>query len=235
GAFQVSVADPVATASTVMLNGPSHATSSRSETLIRISDQVRTSPAPGVPDNRPVDSSKSAHSGAFTMSNVSVSPSASRAVGLKRYCSPTCTVLGGVPVIVGRVFAGGGSSGGGSSGGGSCGGGSSGGGSSGGGSSGGGSSGGGSSGGGCCGGGSSGGGSSGGDGVVTRIENGGSVVVAWPSLTEITMFRYLPASAFVGTPSSVPVASSNDAQLGRFRIPKESESPSASSACGTNR
>src|SRR5690554_6012319 len=120
------------------------------------------------------------------MLNVSVSPSASLAVGLKLYCWPTCTVLAGVPEIVGGLLAGGGGSlGGGSLGGGSLGGGSLGGGS--------------------LGGGSLGGGSLGGSlGATTRIVKGGSVVVAWPSLTEMTMLRYLPVCASDGTPSRVP-------------------------------
>src|SRR5690606_40652344 len=69
----------------------------------------------------------------------------------------------------------------------------------GGGSLGGGSLGGGSLGGGSLGGGSLGGGSLGGSlGATTRIVKGGSVVVAWPSLTEMTMLRYLPVCAADG-------------------------------------
>src|SRR5690606_23443835 len=69
----------------------------------------------------------------------------------------------------------------------------------------------------------------------TVISNGGSVVVARPSVTAITTSRYRPALACGGTPSSSPVSASNDAHGGRLLIVNESGSPSASEACGTKR
>jgi hypothetical protein len=58
----------------------------------------------GVPESRPVDVLNAAHDGLFAMLKVSGSLFASRAVGVKLYATPTCPVVGGVPVIVGAEF-----------------------------------------------------------------------------------------------------------------------------------
>ena len=60
----------------------------------------------GVPVNAPVEVLKLAQDGLFSIENVSASPSASAAVGVKLYGWPTTTELGGVPLIVGTRLAG---------------------------------------------------------------------------------------------------------------------------------
>jgi hypothetical protein len=64
------------------------------------------------------------------------------------------------------------------------------------------------------------------------MANGGSDVVAAPSLTLITMFENVPTFASVGVPASRPVLVLKLAHDGRFEIENRSLSPSASDAVG---
>jgi hypothetical protein len=57
----------------------------------------------GVPLNRPVELLNVAHAGLFAMANVSTSPLASLAVGVKLYAVPACTDVAGDPPITGAV------------------------------------------------------------------------------------------------------------------------------------
>lgn len=59
----------------------------------------------GVPLNRPVALSNAAHVGLLAMANVSTSPFASLADGVKEYVLPTCTDAEGEPLITGGVGA----------------------------------------------------------------------------------------------------------------------------------
>jgi hypothetical protein len=68
----------------------------------------------------------------------------------------------------------------------------------------------------------------------TLIENALSEADARPSLTEITMFAYVPTCEVVGVPDKRPVDVLNDAQAGRFAMEYVSESPSASLPAGMN-
>src|SRR5690606_27622858 len=77
-------------------------------TLMRTLVIVPTSESEGVPLSVPFDVLNVAHRGRFATANVRRSPSASEAVGWKTYCSPTVTMVGGVPAIVGAVLGGGG-------------------------------------------------------------------------------------------------------------------------------
>jgi hypothetical protein len=52
----------------------------------------------------------------------------------------------------------------------------------------------------------------------TLIENAASAAVALPSLTEITMFAYVPMFGAVGVPWRRPVAVLKVAHVGRFAI-----------------
>jgi hypothetical protein len=61
--------------------------------------------APGVPASLPVEVLNVAHDGLLRIENVSGLPSGSLAVGWKEYAVPTLAVLGGVPVMVGDLFA----------------------------------------------------------------------------------------------------------------------------------
>ena len=64
-------------------------------TLMTMFEYVPASVVAGVPDSRPVDVLKAAHAGFAEMANVSASPFASAAVGLKEYAAPAVTdVLG---------------------------------------------------------------------------------------------------------------------------------------------
>ena len=85
GGFQVSVAAPVAVATTAMLNAGSAVgvLTLPSLTLITMPVVVPTFAAVGVPVRAPVAVLNCAHDGLFTIVNVSVSPlSASLAVGV---------------------------------------------------------------------------------------------------------------------------------------------------------
>lgn len=67
---------------------------------------------------------------------------------------------------------------------------------------------------------------------VTVMEKAGSVAVAFPSVTRMTMFECVASS--VGVPERRPVSVLNVAQIGLFSIWKVSVSPSASLAAGVN-
>ena len=69
-------------------------------------------------------------------------------------------------------------------------------------------------------------------GAVTEIANAGSEVVAFPSLTLMTMFEYVPTCVVVGVPDTLPVEALNVAQLGLFVMLKVSVSLFASEAEG---
>src|SRR5690606_31741595 len=73
-------------------------------TVITMFEYVPMSPAPGVPNSRPVDVLKSAQLGSFSIENVTASPFGWFAGGGKLYCWPCITWLGGVPEIVGGAF-----------------------------------------------------------------------------------------------------------------------------------
>jgi hypothetical protein len=62
-------------------------------------------------------------------------------------------------------------------------------------------------------------------GVTTRIENGASEALEAASLTVISMFANVPASAALGVPESWPVLLSKLAQLGAFVIENVRVSP----------
>jgi hypothetical protein len=61
--------------------------------------------AVGVPESLPVVVLNVAHEGRLRIENVRGLPSGSRAVGWNEYAVPTFAVVGGVPVIVGVLFA----------------------------------------------------------------------------------------------------------------------------------
>src|SRR5690242_5953148 len=61
-------------------------------------DTVPTSRRAGVPESWPRAVSKVAHVGRLAIEKVSVSPSASLAVGLKRYAVPAWTLVAGEPL-----------------------------------------------------------------------------------------------------------------------------------------
>jgi hypothetical protein len=60
----------------------------------------------GVPVNAPVEVLKLAQAGLFWIENVSTSPSASAAIGVKLYACPATTEPDGVPLMVGARLAG---------------------------------------------------------------------------------------------------------------------------------
>src|SRR6185503_19935791 len=70
-------------------------------------------------------------------------------------------------------------------------------------------------------------------GRLTVIANAGSAAESWPSLTVITMFAWMPASAAAGVPVNAPVVPLNCAQDGLLAMPKVSVvTASASLATG---
>src|SRR5262245_9060277 len=75
-------------------------------TLMRMFAVVPAFAAVGVPESWPFAVLKVAHCGRFAMENVSLSPSASLAVGTKEYVAPTAIVVIGVPEMLGAVFVG---------------------------------------------------------------------------------------------------------------------------------
>src|SRR5438045_8711624 len=81
GGVHDSVAEPVATATTVTLNAARDVCTVPSLTEMTMFDAVPTSPAPGVPVSRPVVVENVAHEGLPAMLKVSVLPSASPADG----------------------------------------------------------------------------------------------------------------------------------------------------------
>ena len=64
------------------------------------------------------------------------------------------------------------------------------------------------------------------------MENGASEALARPSLTDTTMFEYVPTCVVDGVPDRRPVRELNDAQAGRLLTLKVSASPFASDALG---
>jgi hypothetical protein len=72
-----------------------------SDTLIPMLLNEPTSATAGVPVRRPVEVLNVAQLGLFEMLNVSVSPSASVALGWKLYAVPAITEVAGVPLMVG--------------------------------------------------------------------------------------------------------------------------------------
>jgi len=92
-------------ACTVIENAGSAAVAVPSDTAIAIFEVVVASLAAGVPLNRPVVLLNAAHDGLFAIENVSVWPSGSDAVGVNEYAWPDVTEDGGVPLIVGGLFA----------------------------------------------------------------------------------------------------------------------------------
>ena len=81
GGVQLNVAEPLATASTVMLKAASEVVVLPSLTRITMLLNVPTLLAVGVPCNRPVVVLNVAHEGAFVIENVNVLPLGSLAVG----------------------------------------------------------------------------------------------------------------------------------------------------------
>src|SRR5689334_11757379 len=73
---------------------------------MRMFEVVPTFAAAGVPDSFPVVVLKVAHAGLFVIDQVSVSLFGSVAVGWNEYAVPTCTLVEGVPEIVGAPFGG---------------------------------------------------------------------------------------------------------------------------------
>src|SRR5690606_24427876 len=67
-------------------------------------EYLPTLAAAGVPLSCPLVVLNVAHAGLFAIENVSLSPSASDAVGRKLYAAPTSTVVAGDPPIVGARF-----------------------------------------------------------------------------------------------------------------------------------
>jgi hypothetical protein len=92
-----------APAVTVTVNGGKLAVAVPSLTLIVT--LVAVPAVVGMPCRRPVVVLKTAQAGGLTIANVSASPFASLALGMKVYIELTCAVSGGVPVIVGAAFA----------------------------------------------------------------------------------------------------------------------------------
>ena len=88
----------------MIVNGDKDAEAVPSLTLIPMFEYVPTSPASGVPERRPVLVENVAHEGSFAIENVNGSSSASFAVGVNEYRTPSRTEVGGVPEIVGGVF-----------------------------------------------------------------------------------------------------------------------------------
>ena len=86
---------------TVMLNSGNALELLPSLTVIRIFAKRPTLLALGVPQSRPVARSKLSQPGRFSLRNVSVRPSGSDADGRKEYSWPGCTLVGGVPEILG--------------------------------------------------------------------------------------------------------------------------------------
>src|SRR5688572_4968411 len=105
GAAHDSVALPLAGAVTVIENGASESVSLVSLTEITMLEYTPAAAACGVPVKRPVLLLKVAQLGMFWMLYVSVSLSASEAVGWKVYAEPAVTLVGGVPEMTGALFA----------------------------------------------------------------------------------------------------------------------------------
>ena len=69
-------------------------------------------------------------------------------------------------------------------------------------------------------------------GAVTAIVNAGSETFDVPLLALMTMFEYLPSSAAVGVPASIPVVALKVVQLGALRIENVSFLEAGSVAVG---
>ena len=89
---------------TAIANAGSDVVALPSLTRIVMFANVPTFELVGVPDKRPVEVLKAAHDGLLEMLNVSLSPFASLAVGVKAYAVPTLAEVLGVPEIVGARF-----------------------------------------------------------------------------------------------------------------------------------
>ncbi len=89
---------------TTMLKAGSDALSLPSLAVMTIPMYSPAAVVPGVPDNRPVVASNVAQVGLLPMLNVSLSLSASEAVGVKAYDCPATTDVAGEPEIVGARF-----------------------------------------------------------------------------------------------------------------------------------
>jgi hypothetical protein len=70
--------------------------------------------------------------------------------------------------------------------------------------------------------------------AVTWMLKVGSEADAWPSLTLIVMFEYVPTLELEGVPLKVPVATLKVAQDGRLVTLKESVRPVGPLAVGVN-
>jgi hypothetical protein len=70
--------------------------------------------------------------------------------------------------------------------------------------------------------------------ALTTIEKAGSDTLVAPSVTLITMFASVPASAFEGVPASAPVAVLKLAHEGMFVIEKTSAPPFPLAPVGVN-
>lgn len=90
-------------ASTVIANAGSERVLVPSLTEITMLDWAPTFAVFGVPKRRPVAALKDAQVGLFATENVILSRSASVAVGVKLYCVPATTEVGGVPLKLGVV------------------------------------------------------------------------------------------------------------------------------------
>src|SRR5687767_10274420 len=84
-----------------MLNAGSADTASPSVAAISTAEYVPISVAAGVPESLPVAASNAAQAGLFAMVNVTVSLSASVAVGANAYACPVVAAIGAVPAICG--------------------------------------------------------------------------------------------------------------------------------------
>ena len=104
GAVQVSVAEPVPTAATVIVKAGSAAVAVPSLTLITMFVYVPTFAAVGVPWSWPVPAVNVAHAGRFAIENVNGLLFGSLAVGVNEYWLFCSTLVGGDPEITGGEF-----------------------------------------------------------------------------------------------------------------------------------
>src|SRR5687768_10286415 len=88
GGVQLIVAEPFATAVTVIEKAARDAVALPSLTEITMPDVVPASLASGVPESVPAVVLNDAQAGLFVMLNVSASPSPSDAIGVKLYAVP---------------------------------------------------------------------------------------------------------------------------------------------------
>ena len=105
GACQVSDALPVVGTPPVVVIENAGSDTVAAPSLTRMMMLLAVPAAVGVPDKRPVAVLNVSQLGRLSIVHASVSPFASLAVGWKTYCAPTVAAVGGVPLIVGAVFA----------------------------------------------------------------------------------------------------------------------------------